>query len=66
METRRWMKRPVIIEARGPIEEEEYIETLEGTMKASVGDYIITGISGEKYPCKPTIFHMTYEPVKED
>ena len=40
------------------------IETLEGTMKANEGDYIIKGISGEFYPCKPDIFHKTYEEVK--
>lgn len=40
------------------------IETLEGTMSASEGDYIIKGISGEFYPCKPDIFHKTYEEVK--
>lgn len=41
------------------------IFTLEGTMKASVGDYIIRGISGEFYPCKPDIFELIYEPVKQ-
>lgn len=39
------------------------INTLEGTMYASEGDYIIKGISGEFYPCKPDIFHKTYEEV---
>ena len=39
------------------------IETLEGVMKASKGDYIIRGIAGEVYPCKPDIFNLTYEPV---
>lgn len=38
------------------------IETLEGTMSASVGDYIIKGVKGELYPCKPDIFEATYEP----
>lgn len=37
------------------------IETLEGIMKASVGDYIIKGVNGEFYPCKPDIFEKTYE-----
>lgn len=37
------------------------IETLEGTMTASVGDYIIKGIQGEVYPCKPDIFKETYD-----
>lgn len=37
------------------------IETLEGTMLANEGDYIIKGVSGELYPCKPDIFEKTYE-----
>lgn len=41
------------------------IETLEGTMKASVGDYIIKGVNGEFYPCKPDIFAKTYEEITE-
>lgn len=45
-----------------------FINTLEGQMKASPGDYIIKGIQGEFYPCKPDIFEKTYEPwdYKED
>lgn len=42
-----------------------YIKTLEGEMNVSVGDWIITGIKGEKYPCKPDIFEETYEAVDE-
>lgn len=42
------------------------IGTLEGTMTASVGDYIIQGISGEFYPCKPEIFEQTYEPCEDE
>ena len=41
------------------------IQTLEGVMEASVGDYIIKGIKGEFYPCKPDIFHLTYDEVTE-
>lgn len=41
------------------------IRTLEGDMKANVGDYIIKGVNGEFYPCKPDIFEKTYEPVEE-
>ena len=37
------------------------IETLEGTMTANVGDYIIKGVHGEFYPCKPDIFKQTYD-----
>lgn len=39
------------------------IHTLEGDMTASVGDWIIRGVKGEVYPCKPDIFEATYEPV---
>ncbi len=39
------------------------IETLEGEMRADIGDWIIRGIKGEFYPCKPDIFEMTYELV---
>lgn len=41
------------------------IRTLEGTMTASSGDYIIKGIKGEFYPCKPDIFESTYEKVED-
>ncbi|MBE9387860.1 hypothetical protein [Vagococcus salmoninarum] len=41
----------------------EVIETLEGEMMVSDGDYIIKGVQGEHYPCKPDIFAMTYETV---
>lgn len=40
------------------------IPTLEGEMKARVGDWIIRGVNGEYYPCKKDIFEKTYEPVK--
>ncbi len=40
------------------------IPTLEGDMRASVGDYIIRGVQGEFYPCKPDIFEATYEAVE--
>lgn len=40
------------------------ISTLEGDMKALPGDYIIKGVSGEFYPCKPDIFDKTYERVE--
>lgn len=43
-----------------------HIETLEGVHIVSPGDWIITGIKGEKYPCKPDIFKATYEKVTED
>lgn len=41
------------------------IETLEGTMRADPGDWIIRGVKGEFYPCKPDIFAATYEAVSD-
>jgi hypothetical protein len=41
------------------------IQTLEGPMNASIGDYIIKGVKGEVYACKPDVFEMTYESVEE-
>ncbi len=43
----------------------ETIETLEGDMHCSAGDYIIKGLNGEFYPCKPDIFEKKYEPVED-
>lgn len=40
-----------------------WIDTLEGGHKVCPGDMIITGVQGERYPCKPDIFEATYEPV---
>ena len=59
----KYRKKPVIIDAY-QTDKEMDIETLEGIMHASVGDYIITGVNGEQYPCKPDIFEKTYEPVR--
>ena len=42
-----------------------FIETLEGTHEARKGDWIIKGVKGEFYPCKPNIFEQTYEKVEE-
>lgn len=39
------------------------VDTLEGTMVIDIGDWIIKGVKGEFYPCKPDIFEMTYEAV---
>ena len=41
------------------------IDTLEGTMRANLGDFIIKGVQGEFYPCKPDIFEQTYEKVQK-
>lgn len=61
---KKFRKKPVIVEAY-KTNEELMIQTLEGNMKADPGDWIITGIHGEKYPCKPDIFEKTYEPVDD-
>lgn len=60
----KYRKKPVVIEAY-QTDKELDIDTLEGVMHASVGDYIITGVHGEQYPCKPDIFEETYEKVEE-
>ena len=44
-------------------DESYHIPTLEGNMLVNPGDWIITGVKGEKYPCKPDIFEATYEAV---
>ncbi len=56
----KYQKKPVVIDAVRCTKEER-IETLEGEMTARVGDWIITGVKGERYPCKDDIFQMTYE-----
>ncbi len=61
----KFRKKPVIVEAV-KTDIEVKIETLEGTMTARPGDWIITGVNGESYPCKPDIFEKTYEPVEDD
>jgi len=53
-----WEEYAAVVEAEGL-----KIFTLEGRMDASVGDYIIKGVKGEFYPCKPDIFAATYEPA---
>ena len=46
-----------------PVDRCAYIATLEGTMRGDLGDWLITGVKGEIYPCKPDIFDATYEPA---
>lgn len=71
----KFRKKPVVIEAFqwkpemgevGPVKQKfvgYVIETLEGDMTVSDGDWVIQGIKGEFYPCKPDIFESTYEKV---
>lgn len=56
----KFRKKPIVIEAYQTNQAME-TETLEGTMRADRGDWIITGVKGEQYPCKPDIFEATYE-----
>jgi len=74
----KFRKKPVVIDATQwfkmgdhPAVEESlanaqfgWIDTLEGGHIVSSGDWIITGVKGEHYPCKPDIFEATYEPVE--
>ena len=59
----KYIKKPIFIEA-DKTDKPVVIKTLEGDMKASIGDFIITGVNGEQYPCKPDIFEKTYEIIK--
>jgi hypothetical protein len=54
-----YKKKPIIIRA-ALLTREIDIETLEGTMHGNVGDYLIIGVKGELYPCKPDIFLASY------
>jgi len=61
---------PEVMEFAGPAKADARLDldglkiyTLEGTMRASIGDWIIRGVKGELYPCKPDIFDATYEPA---
>ncbi|HWQ95907.1 MAG TPA: hypothetical protein VN368_00905 [Candidatus Methylomirabilis sp.] len=60
----KFRKKPVVINAF-QTNCELTIRTLEGEMTAHPGDWIIKGVNGELYPCKPDIFEKTYEPVEE-
>jgi hypothetical protein len=76
----KFRKKPIIVEAEQwfpgkevagvvvpvPGDGQPYIPTLEGAMYLSPGDWIITGVAGERYPCKPDIFKATYERVLDD
>lgn len=58
-----WCSKVGFEPVNGPAEGSVTIDTLEGTHTASPGDWIIKGIKGEFYPCKPDIFEATYEPA---
>ncbi|MBQ9165998.1 MAG: hypothetical protein IJX71_03640 [Oscillospiraceae bacterium] len=65
MKINEYKKKPVVVKAY-QTDRPLKIETLEGTMQAEAGDYIITGVQGEQYPCKPDIFEQTYELLEEN
>lgn len=56
-----FMEKEIRVSYENPKKPVVKIETLEGVMDASIGDFIIKGINGEFYPCKPDIFEKTYE-----
>ena len=62
---KKYCKKPVVVDAY-PTDEEVLIATREGKMKANIGDYIIRGVEGEIYPCKPDIFWKTYCSVNDN
>jgi hypothetical protein len=62
-ETKKYRKKPEVVEAyRTDVEFD--IPTPVGPLHAGVGDYVITGVKGEQYPCKPDVFELTYELVE--
>jgi len=61
----RFRKKPVVIEAKR-MENVFSVSTLDGTMIGQAGDWLITGIEGEKYPCADGIFRQTYDPCEDD
>lgn len=63
IEYKKFKKLPVQVEAY-QTDVRKYIDTLEGRMRADIGDWIVTGVDGEQYPVKPDIFEKTYEELK--
>ena len=61
----KYRKKPVAVEAIR-LTRETTVKTLEGEMTGNVGDWLITGVNGEQYPCKDDIFRKTYEPANEE
>jgi hypothetical protein len=56
-----WANECIVVDYNDAYNPTLKIETLEGTMTANLGDFIIKGVNGEFYPCKPDIFAKTYE-----
>jgi hypothetical protein len=64
IEAAQWFKdgdHPAVLVSNGNNGPYPFIDTLEGPMVVTAGDWIITGVKGEHYPCKPDIFDLTYE-----
>jgi hypothetical protein len=59
-----WSAPDIIFKCEGGRIIEAVVNTLEGTMTATSGDWIIQGVKGELYPCKPDIFSASYDPVE--
>lgn len=59
------IKKPIEVEVE-ILKEDIVIHTIEGDMLGKKGDYLITGIEGEKYPCKKEIFEKTYKIIEEE
>ena len=76
-EMARYLKKPIVVDAvqwfkhgdhpaviaKSASDAFGYVDTPEGRLKVEAGDWIITGIAGENYPCKPDIFAKLYKPV---
>lgn len=60
----KFRKRPVVVQAER-LQQRCVVKTLEGEMVGEPGDFLITGVQGEQYPCKPDIFKSTYEPLDD-
>lgn len=60
----KYRKKPLIVEAV-KLTRTVVIKTLEGEMTGNPGDWIITGVNGEQYPCKDDVFQKSYEEVRD-
>lgn len=60
----KFRKKPVVVEARGPLLTSEMVTTAHGRVRAEAGDYVLTDrATGDTWPIKPDIFAATYEPA---
>lgn len=60
--SKKYSKLPVVVEAF-QMDEDFFVDTLEGRMQGYAGDYLIIGVAGEPYPCKREIFEETYKQI---